>query len=67
MYVYLKEMLLAGHLYRVTMQKVPQILRQKPGKISKNYVFPIKKRQKTAHIKKKNTDLLHWSCPQLNR
>ncbi len=39
--VYLKEMPLAGHLYRVTMQKVPQILRQKPGKISKNYVFPI--------------------------
>ncbi len=31
--VYLKEMPLAGHLYKVTMQKVPQILRQKPGKI----------------------------------
>ncbi len=37
---------LAGHLNRVTMQKVPQILRQKPGKISKNDVFPIEKRQK---------------------
>ncbi len=50
---------LAGHLYRVTMQKVPQILRQKPGKMSKNYVFSNQKATKTAHIKKKNTDLLH--------
>ena len=31
--VYPKEMPLGGHLYGVTMQKVPQILRQRPGKI----------------------------------
>ncbi len=47
------EMPLAGHLYKVTMQKVPQILKQKPGKISKKYVFPIKKRQKQHTLKRK--------------
>ncbi len=31
--VYLKDMALEGHLYRVKMQKVPQILRQKTWKI----------------------------------
>ncbi len=50
---------LAAHLYRVTMQKEPQILRQKPEKISKNYVFSNQKATKTALIKKRNTDLLH--------
>ncbi len=44
---------LAGHLYRVTVQKVPQILRQKPGKISKNYVFPLRKQQKQHTLNRK--------------
>ncbi len=55
--VYLKDMSLAGHLYRVTTQKVPQIVRQKTGKISKNHVFPIKKRQKQHTLKRK---ILIW-------
>ncbi len=44
---------LAGHLYRVTVQKVPQLLRQKPGQYKQNYVFPIKKRQKQHTLKRK--------------
>ncbi len=51
--VYLKDIPLAGHLYRVSMQKVPQILSQKTGKISKSHVFPIKKRQKQHTLKRK--------------
>ena len=51
--VYLKDIPLAGHLHRVTMQKVPQILSQKTGKISKGHVFPIKKRQNQHTLKRK--------------
>ena len=51
--VYLKDITLTGHLYRVTIQKVPQILSKKTGKISKSRVFPIKKQQKQHTLKRK--------------
>ncbi len=51
--VYLNDVPLAGHLYRVTMQKVPQILGQKQEKSQKNHAFPIKKRQKQHAMKRK--------------
>ena len=42
--VHQKDIPLAGHLYKVTMKKVPLILRHKIGKNqNKNHVFPIKK------------------------
>ncbi len=41
------------------MQKVPQILRQKQKKNLKKLCFSNQKATKTAHIKKKNNDLLH--------
>ena len=65
--VSLKDMPLAGHLYRVNMQKVPQILRQKTGKIYKKSCFSNQKATKTAYTEKKNTDLSHLSCARLNR
>ena len=55
--VYLKDITLAGHLYRVTMQKVPQILRQKNRENLKKSCLSNLKGTKTAHIEKKNTDL----------
>ncbi len=48
---------LADHLLRVTMQKVPQILRQENRENLKKSCFSNKKTAKTAHIEKKNTDL----------
>ena len=47
--VYVKDMPLAGHLYRVTMQKLPQILGQKTEKITKNHVFLIKSDKNSTH------------------
>ena len=63
--VYLKDIPSAGHLYGVTMQKVPQILSQKQEKSQKVMFLPSKS-NKTAHIEKKSTELSPWSCPQLN-
>ena len=47
----LKDIRLAGHSYRVTMQKVPQILSQTTGNILKSHVFSNQNATKTAHIK----------------
>ncbi len=61
----LKDIPLAGHFYGVTMQKVPQILRQKREN-RKNSCFSNQKAAKTAHVEKRNTDLSPRSCSQLN-
>ena len=48
--VYPKNIPLAGHLYRLTMQKVPQILSKK---ISKSHLFPSKSDKNNTHWKEK--------------
>ncbi len=65
--VYLRGIPLAGHLYRVTMQKVPQIQSKKNRENLKKSCFSHQKATKTAHIEKKNTYLSPRSCPQLKR
>ncbi len=62
--VYLKDMPLAGHLYRVTMQKVPEIVRKKKQGKSEKIMFFL---SKSDNIEKKNAELSPWSSPQLNR
>ncbi len=52
--VYLKDMPLAGHLYRVTMQKrAPNSEAKNRENLKKIMCFPIKKRQKQHTLKRK--------------